>query len=197
MPLDRVSPLVIAAALSACAAESESLNSERIHDRFGSYGIEVIEFKGGVRRSNLFSLDGEAKICRTYAVVRFHDGLAPSVTADHADVIAGKSIGATFKSNGWQIRKTTLYIGVISTDTPAHHVDELMQLANRSELAMHAYQLTLEKGEQAIDYATVIEIHHPEYLSASELQQLYGDSHHAQMQEKALGELIRLALGSG
>ena len=32
---------VVAAAIDACAHESERLNSERIADRFGSYGIDV------------------------------------------------------------------------------------------------------------------------------------------------------------
>ena len=36
-------PSVLAAMLSACATESVILNSERIEQRFGSYGIEVLE----------------------------------------------------------------------------------------------------------------------------------------------------------
>lgn len=194
MPADQISPLVIAAALSACAAESESLNSERILERFGSYGIDIIRFENGVRRSNLYSLDGKSRICRTFAVVRFHDDLAPSVTADHADVLAGQSIGATFKSNGWQIRKTTMHVGAISTSTNSHSLDKLMQLDKRNDLAMHAYSLTLEKGAQSIDYAMVVEIHHPDYLSPLELQKLFADSIELKLDDTALGELTRLAL---
>ncbi|MGI9200381.1 MAG: hypothetical protein ACR2QL_04940, partial [Woeseiaceae bacterium] len=50
----RISPFVIAAALSACAQEPEALNSERIEERFGSYGIEVLSHEAGVRRSSLY-----------------------------------------------------------------------------------------------------------------------------------------------
>ena len=64
---------VIAAALDACTHESERLNSERIAERFGSYGIEVISSGPGLRRSNLYSSEDEVRTCRTYAVVRFVD----------------------------------------------------------------------------------------------------------------------------
>ena len=48
-------PSVLAAVLSACATESVILNSERIEQHFGSYGIEVLASEAGLRRSNLFS----------------------------------------------------------------------------------------------------------------------------------------------
>jgi hypothetical protein len=38
-----VSPAVLTAALSACAVEPELLNSERIEERFGNYGVEILE----------------------------------------------------------------------------------------------------------------------------------------------------------
>ena len=38
-----VPTIVLAAALSACSLQSEVLNSERIENRFGNYGVEIIE----------------------------------------------------------------------------------------------------------------------------------------------------------
>jgi hypothetical protein len=40
-------------------------------------------------------------------------------------------------------------------------------------MAMHVYRLLLKKSDQAIDYATLIELHHPEYLGQSDLVNLY------------------------
>ena len=122
MRSSRVSPVVIAAALSACALEPESLNSERIEDRFGSYGIEVLSHESGIRRSSLYSVDGNTRICRTYAVVRFVDESTPRVAEAHADILAGRSIGATFKSTGWHIGKVTLHVGRISLDGSEHAI---------------------------------------------------------------------------
>ena len=170
-----VSPTVIAAAVRACAFEPESLNSERIEGRFGSYGIEVLSHEGGVRRSSLYSLEGATRVCRTYAVVHFQDEATARVAEAHADVLAGQSIGATFKTSGWQIRKATLYIGTISLDASKHGIGGLMQLEGKVDLGIHAYQLVLEKESQSIDYATIVHAHHPDYLTIDELTELYGD----------------------
>jgi len=196
MRSDRISPVVIAAALSACALEPESLNSERIEQRFGSYGIDLLEYAAGVRRSSLYSLAGTSKICRTYAVVRFQDELAPSVATAHADVMAGQSIGATFKSGGWEISKTTLYVGELSLDSAGRPIGRLMHLDGPAELAMHAYRLQLERDSLAIDYATIVEIHHPDYLSPAELRSLYGDSIHTRMHDPAVLDLRSLVLNA-
>lgn len=194
MRSDRISPVVIAAALSACALEPESLNSERIEQRFGSYGIDLLGYAAGVRRSSLYSLAGDSRICRTYAVVRFQEELAPSVATAHADVMAGQSIGATFKSGGWTISKTTLHVGTLSLDSAGHPIGGLMHLVGPAQLAMHAYRLKLERNTHAIDYATIVEIHHPDYLSLAELSNLYGGSAGTRMRDPAVHDLRLLAL---
>lgn len=176
MHSNRVSPAVIAAALSACALEPESLNSERIEERFGNYGIKVLSHECGVRRSSLYSVDGDIRICRTYAVVRFVDESTPRVAEAHANILAGRSIGATFKSSGWQIGKVTLQVGSILLPGSDHPIADLMHIEGPIELGVHAYQLVLEKDSQTIDYATIIETHHPDYMSLPELEQLYGDN---------------------
>jgi hypothetical protein len=194
MRSNRVSPVVIAAALSACALEPESLNSERIKERFGSYGIEVLSHESGVRRSSLYSVDGNTRICRTYAVVRFVDESTPRVAAAHADILAGSSIGATFKSTGWHIGKVTLHVGSVSLDGANHAIGELMQIDGPTELGVHAYQLVLEKDSQTIDYATIVETHHPDYMSLPELEKLYGDSIAAALSDEEVRNLSTLIM---
>ena len=197
MRSNRVSPVVIAAALSACAYEPESLNSERIEVRFGSYGIEVISHVAGVRRSSLFSVEDGTNVCRTFAVARFEGEPTSSVAGSHADVLAGQSIGATFKSTGWQIRKITLHIGKLSLETTSHPIGKLMHLETQTDLAVHAYRLLLEKGKQSIDYATIVEAHHPDYLSFTELTSLYGDSNTTPLDDDQIHDLTTLVLDSG
>lgn len=173
---NRLSPVVIAAALNACALESELLNSERIEQRFGSYGIEVLSQSDGVRRSSLYSFENDIKVCRTYAVVHFMDAATPRVAAPHADVLAGESIGATFRSSGWEINKITLYIGSLPMQDPNNPIANLMHLDGSENLGVHAYQLVLSKDDQTIEYAMIVETHHPEYLKVPELDSLYGES---------------------
>jgi hypothetical protein len=164
---------VIAAALDACAHESERLNSERIAERFGSYGIEVISSEPGMRRSNLYSSENDVRTCRTYAVVRFVDEPDAIIDDEHAQILAGKSIGAIFKASGWTILKETLHVGKATLDDAAHPVAAMMHLHRKADVAMHVYRLLLEKQQQAIDYATLIELHHPDYLSRDDLLDLY------------------------
>lgn len=192
MRSSRVSPIAIATALSACAQEPESLNSERIEERFGSYGIEFLSHASGIRRSSLYSIDGESKICRTYAVVRFVHESAPRVAAAHADILAGGSIGATFKATGWHIGKVTLYVGSIVLERSEHAISKLMRIEGPAILGAHVYQLVLEKDSQTIDYATIIETHHPDYLSVPELQKLYGDRVEAELDGEEFRKLSTL-----
>ena len=48
------------------------LNSERIEQRFGSYGITVLEQSDLTRVSNLYTLEEERETCRTFAIVFTH-----------------------------------------------------------------------------------------------------------------------------
>lgn len=191
---NRLSPVVLAAALSACAMEPELLNSERIEQRFGSYGIEVLSHEDGVRRSSLYSLENGSRVCRTYAVVQFMDAATPRVAAAHADVLAGESIGATFKSSGWEINKITLYVGSLTMQNPGHPIAMLMHLDESTELGMHAYQLVLSKGDQTIEYAMIAETHHPDYLKARELESLYGRKTPPALKESELRNLSTLIM---
>ncbi len=166
-------PSVLAAVLSACATESVILNSERIEQRFGSYGIEVLASEAGLRRSNLFSVDGDTATCRTYAVVQFEEQHDERYDDAHSRVLAGDSIGATFKESGWGIEKQTMYIGSIRLPESRTDVGDLMRLTGAVDLAMHVYQLVLSRDDVAFEYATILEVHHPEYLSQRDLLDLY------------------------
>ena len=168
-----LTPAVVAAALGACAAEPVLLNSERIERRFGSYGIEVLASEAGLRRSSLYSLHGTQRICRTYALVRFTDTPDASYTHEHARVLAGNSLGAVFKANGWDIHKQTLHIGTMHVPADDHAVADLMQLSGDQTLALHVYQLLLVRAQRVYEYATIAEVHHPEYLLESDLLDIY------------------------
>jgi hypothetical protein len=194
MQPNRLSPVVIAAALNACALEPESLNSERIARRFGSYGIEVLSHSAGVRRTSLYSLAEEQKICRTYAVVRFVDADTPRVAAAHAEILAGQSIGATFKSSGWTIGKISLHTGSLLIEDLRHPIARLMALERATELGVHAYQLVLQQDTQTIEYATIVETHHPEYLGVKDLEKLYGENIQQKLNSQDAGNLSTLIM---
>jgi hypothetical protein len=172
-------PSVLAAMLSACATESVNLNSERIEQRFGSYGIEVLASEAGLRRSNLFSYDGDTATCRTYAIVQFVEQLDERYDEAHSRVLAGDSIGATFREDGWDLQKHTLFIGVVRMPEGPSEVRRLMRLTGAHDLALHVYQLVLERGDIELEYATILEAHHPEYLTKKDLQAIFEvDSEH-------------------
>jgi hypothetical protein len=170
---EKVPVSVVAAALSACAIEPELLNSERIEEQFGSYGIDVLSSEPGLRRSALYSNESGNHTCRTYAVVRLVEKPDAIIGSEHAQILAGNSIGAIFKASGWAIHKETLYIGTAGTDAGDGHLASLMRLAAGREVAMHVYRLLLQKDGQAIDYATIIELHHPDYLGEDDLRDMY------------------------
>jgi hypothetical protein len=151
-----------------------------------------LSHESGIRRSSLYSIDGVSKICRTYAVARFIDESTPRVAEAHADILAGHSIGATFKSTGWQIGKVTLHVGNVSLDGSDHVICDLMHIDGPTELSVHAYQLVLEKDSQTIDYATIVETHHPDYMSLPELEELYGDGIDVDLSEQELRKLSTL-----
>ena len=169
----KMAPAVLAAALSACATETVLLNSERVEQRFGNYGIDVLASEAGLRRSSLYSVQHDRRICRTYAVVCFTDEPDLSYGPEHAKVLAGNSLGEVFKAEGWSIHKQTLHIGSLAVDDNRSGIGELMQLSDDRSLALHVYQLLLVRPEQVFEYATIIEAHHPDYLLESDLLENY------------------------
>jgi hypothetical protein len=147
------------------------LNSERIAQRFGSYGIDVLESDGTVRVSNLYSLENGRKVCRTFAVVLYPAEVDPRYADEHAAILAGGSIGAVFKEHGWTVTKKNLYFGTLETTAK---VAELMSDATGRALAVHIYGLYITRGDTTLPYATIAEVHHPDYLNLAAVRDIYG-----------------------
>jgi hypothetical protein len=169
-----LTPLFIAAIAVAAVAQPvprELLNSERIAAAFGSYGIEVLEQTDSSRVSNLYSGAGDEKACRTFAAVRYQLMMDPRVSAEHAAIVGGGSIGAVFIAAGWEVRKTHLRYS--ETWAPPR-LASLMRVAEGTPLATHIYALDVAKDGQVIEYATLVEIHHPDYLTVEALAEIYG-----------------------
>jgi hypothetical protein len=171
-------PLYIAALMLAAqgaaavrAQDRELLNSERIAAAFGSYGVEIVEQDAQVRVSNLFSGVGAGRICRTFAVVRYALQIDPAIAREHAQIVSGGSIGAVFAAQGWEVRKTHLRYG--ERAAPAK-LAALMRVDVGTSLAEHVYALDVVKDGRAVEYATLVEIHHPEYLAPADLAAIYG-----------------------
>ena len=187
-------PVVLAALLGACANGTVLLNSERIEQKFGSYGIEVLHSDDGLRRSNLYSTENQQQTCRTYAVVRFSSDIDASYAALHERVLAGESLGKIFKANGWFVQKKTIHIATVESAQSAPVITQLMRLSPNRTLALHIYQLSLRKGEQSFEYATIIEAHHPDYLSVEDLRAIYFLDDANAISAESASELVRLAL---
>jgi hypothetical protein len=163
--------MAVAAAAPAQAPTREVLNSERIAATFGSYGVEVLEQDDRLRISSLYSTDGGVRTCRTFAIVRYPSKVDSLVASEHAAIVAGGSIGATFAEHGWEVRKTHLHYGEIEASA---RLAELMRIAPGTPLAEHVYVLDVANGDELVEYAALVEIHHPEYLGPTDLVGIYG-----------------------
>lgn len=161
---------VVAAPVSA-QPQRELLNSERISAKFGSYGIEVLAQDDRLRTSNLFSTDGDERTCRTFALVQYPSQIDPALAAPHAAILAGGSIGAVFAAQGWEVRKTHLHYGEIDA-SPL--LANLMRIDEQTPLAEHVYVLDVAKDGRVLEYAALVEIHHPDYLRVRDLATIYG-----------------------
>ncbi len=190
----RVPETILAIALSACVVEPELLNSERIKQRFGSFGLDVLLSSNGLRRASLYSNEDGRKLCRTYAIVRFDHVAENVIGEEHAQILAGSSIGTTFKTNGWTIYKETRFVGELQIPAKAADVLQLMAVGENELLAMHVYRLLLKKDEQTVDYATIIELHHPKYLDRQQVTDLYMVDEPARLTDTELSEVSELVL---
>jgi hypothetical protein len=162
-------------ALLSCASQEQLLNSERIAETFGSYGIDVIQANNEGRVSSLYSLSDDDKITRTFAVVKFAGPARRAFASEHSQVEAGQSLGAVFEAAGWEIEKLNIFVGEMEIPRKYVLLAELMQINLPQFLAAHAYQFVIRKDGRSYDYATIVELHHPDYLSAQDLVAIYGE----------------------
>ena len=117
----------------------------------------------------------QSKTTRTYAVVDFAGAPQSPFEREHTLIVDGASIGATFRSGGWQIDKQHLFIGELEIPETYVEIGTLMRLPLPKTLATHVYLLNIGKDDRTYQYATITEIHHPDYLSVDELQRIYGE----------------------
>lgn len=158
---------------AALARDLPRLNSERIEARFGSYGIEVLESEP-VRVSMLYSTHEGRKICRTLALVMFGNTVSPAVEPELRRVRAGASLGATFREAGWAVEKRHLHLGSLPAGPRFAALAQLGEAPDARLLAVAVYELTVARGQTRTAVAMVVEIHHPDYLTLSQLEALAG-----------------------
>jgi hypothetical protein len=152
------------------------LNSERIKQKYGSYGIDILEDDGEVRVSNLYSTQGSQKITRTLAVVIYPEDIPQQIQREHQAIVAGGSIGETFTRSGWQVEKENLYFGEIRASPDFDEIYSLMGGIEETNLAVHVYRLSVCREGSCFAYATLSEVHHPDYLGLAEIMDIYGAS---------------------
>src|SRR5690606_33517541 len=109
-----------------------------------------------------------------YAQVVFELPIPEALAAEHARVLAGASIGATFKAAGWSIERRHLCVAETRLTGRERRIAELMRIAPDAGLAIHRYVFRVAKHGVGHDYARITEGHHPDYLRAAELARIYG-----------------------
>ena len=90
-------------------------------------------------------------------------------------IVSGESLGAVFKSAGWRIEKHNIYVGEFEIPAKYGLISELMQTDLPEFLATHVYVFVINKNERSYNYATIAELHHPDYLSGEDLRRIYGE----------------------
>lgn len=168
--------LLLAAAAQAREPGAALLNSERIAQRYGSYGIEVLESGGGLRVSDLYSGESTDRVTRTLAVVRFLEPVSNALAAEHRVILAGGSIGAVLKAAGWQVDKRHLLTGELHEEPAWAPVWRRMRVSP-APLAVHVYELRARRGEVDVIYARISEVYHPDYLAKDDLAVLFPGAH--------------------
>ena len=179
--------------LLSCNNNTESkntlLNSERIEQKFGSYGIDIVQSDNQSRVSFLYSLEPNNKNKKNYhtlAIVKFKE--TRQVSNIHEKILNGGSIGKSFKKEGWEIDKTNHQMMVTSNPNKLLFKSWLPQISNEN-LALHFYELNVKTENYHYLYAEILEIHHPKYLGFNDLTEVYNLDEETQNNEKLLSML--------
>jgi len=160
---------------AADAQVSELGNSDRIRLKFGNYGIEIIENGLRIRVSNLYSTANGVKTNRTFAVVMYPEVIEPAFGKEHEAIIKGQSIGIVFKENGWRIEKHHQYIGELDIGSDYAAVHSVFGDIGAVRPVIHVYSLLIKKNNAQFHYASIAEVHHPDYLGLEDLQAIFGE----------------------
>jgi hypothetical protein len=154
---------------------SELANSDRIRLKFGNYGIEIVENGLRIRVSNLYSTVAGVKTNRTFAVVMYPEVIEPDFSKEHEAIINGQSIGIVFKENGWQIEKHHQFIGELAIQPDFSAVQAVFGDIGEVRPVIHVYSLLIRKNDMQFHYASIAEVHHPDYLGLEDLKSIYGN----------------------
>ena len=150
-------------------------NSERIRLKFGNYGIEVLESGQGIRVSNLYSTHSGVRTNRTFAVVAYPDVIEPEFRKEHDAIIDGQSIGNVFRNNGWAVDKRHQYFGEIEFSSANPVAEAVFGDIGGIKPVIHVYSFFVRKNESEFRYATIAEVHHPDYLGLTDINAIYGN----------------------
>jgi len=160
--------------LAGEAQVSELGNSDRIRLKFGNYGIEIVENGLRIRVSKLYSTAKGIKTNRTFAVVMYPEVIEPAFAREHEAIINGQSIGIVFKDNGWQIEKHHQYIGELDIGSDFTAVHSVFGDIGEVHPVIHVYSLLIKKDNKQFHYASIAEVHHPDYLGLEDLKTIFG-----------------------
>lgn len=149
-------------------------NSDRIRLKFGNYGIEIVENGLRIRVSNLFSVTAGVITNRTFAVVMYPAVIEPAFRKEHEAIINGQSIGIVFKESGWLIDKRHQYIGELEPLSDLSGIYSVFGDIGAVRPVIHVYSLFIKKDNAEFHYASIAEVHHPDYLDLTELKTIYG-----------------------
>jgi len=61
---------------------------------------------------------------------------------------------------------------------------------------VHVYRMTLEKNDQSIRYATIVETHHPDYMTEAQLLELYAVNREQQSSPADVDSLLGIVVKS-
>lgn len=150
-------------------------NSDRIRLKFGNYGIEVVENGLRIRVSNLYSVAEGIKTNRTFAVVMYPAVIDPAFSIEHDAIIKGQSIGIVFREHGWLIEKRHQHISELETTSDLSGIRTVFGDIGTSRPVVHVYSLFIKKHNTEFHYASIAEVHHPDYLDFEELKAIYGN----------------------
>ena len=165
--------------LAGCGSQATGppepvLNSERIASVFGSYGVELLTQSAVERASCLYSVSAQQRTCRTLAVVMFAADADERLPGPMQRIRAGASLGATLQAAGWTVAKRNRWLADYDVDpTATPVVAGLLRLQRPERLALHVYDLDAVRSARRLQIATVIELHHPDYLDSADLRRIY------------------------
>lgn len=159
--------------VAACGVSPANLNSDRIKLRYGSYQVRVLYQDEDWRVSSLESRHDAGPVTRTLALVRYEPIEDRDLEIVDRRIRAGRSIGRTFRMAGWDIDKPAIFVGEVRVPQSAATVSRLMKIALPEKLAAHAYRFEISDDDKRYTYATIIELHHPDYMSPATLRGYY------------------------